>query len=270
MKRVYEIIYILVLVVSSSAVVAAGVGPAGQPVRGVLLESVGSEPVRIVSGDPHLVERWACPASVFKLVIAWAGLEAGVLTTGTRIVCNEPRVASSPVAIGMRDALLRSSNTFFEAVAGRLGEGRLTEYVHRSGLFREPVPDRWLENGMRSAVWGGMLNTTPARLHAFTRRIAAGEVGAASVNHVLTASIEWPCGTGTVRVFGKSGTMRQAVWFTGFGRFPGGETRCVTVFLEGGMERRLEAAARFFGRFGLRPPAPPPLEDEGTTMERGN
>ncbi|HEY9071570.1 MAG TPA: penicillin-binding transpeptidase domain-containing protein [Candidatus Ozemobacteraceae bacterium] len=263
-------IYSKVFILAFALGVTAAAGPAaGAMCRGVILESAGRDTPRVVAGDARLVEKPACPASVFKLVIAWAGLETGVLTPETRIACDEPRIASACVEIGMRDALLRSSNRFFEVIAERLGRVRLTEFASRSGLFREPLPETWLGAKLPSAVWGGTLRTTPARLHVFTQRIAAGDVGSASVSRALEAAIEWPCGTATVRVFGKSGTMRKAVWFTGYGRSGDGAVRCVTVFLEGGLERRPEAAAMFFDRFGMRPPEPPPLGDGVTMRERG-
>lgn len=227
--------------------------------KGVILESVATGAAKIVAGDPNLASRPACPASVFKLVITWAGLETGVLRPDSRIACREDRIASGMCELGLSDALLRSSNRYFEIVAGRLGPERLTKYAARSGLVDGDIPGNWLKEGTNAAVWGGELLVTPARVHDLTVRIAAGILSDPSTDEHLASAIEWPCDIPGMRIYGKSGTMRGAVWFTGFTRETDGRIRTVTVFLMGGLSRKAEAAMLFFNRFGMKPPVLPSL-----------
>lgn len=229
--------------------------------RGVVIETVGNGPARVVDGDERLLSRPACPASTFKLIIAWAGLETGVLRADTRVECREERIASGIYRLDLHNALLRSSNRYFEVIAGRIGEARLTEYVQKSGLVNGTVPKDWLKHGTNAAVWGGDLLVAPAQAHELMGRIAAGTLASPATNEILVSAIEWPCDVDGMRVFGKSGTMRHAAWFTGFAREKNGQTRTVTVFLRGGLSRKPEAAGRFFERFGLKPPSLPPLGD---------
>ncbi|GEM_PF-2416659 len=228
--------------------------------KGIILESVATGPVRIVGGDSELATCRACPASVFKLVIAWAGLETGVLRPDTRIPCREDRIATGICELGLRDALLRSSNAFFETVSGRIGREKLTEYAARSGILDGSVPEHWLRGGTNAAVWGGDLLVTPSRVHDMMVRLANGTFASPGTNEPLVSAIEWPCDIPGMRIFGKSGTMRGAVWFAGFAREPDGRPRTVTVFLKGGLPRKSEAASLFFGRFGMKPPVLPFLE----------
>ncbi len=228
--------------------------------RGIILESVATGPARIIGGASELAACRACPASVFKLVITWAGLETGVLTPGTRIPCREDRIAPGICKLGLRDALLRSSNRYFESVAGDIGREKMTEFASRSGIVDGPVPEAWLKRGTNAAVWGGDLLVTPSRVHAMMVRIANGTFASPGTNETLVSAIEWPCERKGMRIFGKSGTMRGAVWFTGFAREPAGRIRTVTVFLRGGLSRKPEAASLFFSRFGIEPPVLPPPE----------
>jgi len=228
--------------------------------RGIILESVATGPARIIGGASGLAACRACPASVFKLVITWAGLETGALTPDTRIPCREERIAPGICELRLRGALLRSSNAYFETVAGSIGRETLTEYAARSGIVEGSVPANWLKPGTNAAVWGGDLLVTPSRVHEMMVRIANGAFASSGTNETLVSAIEWPCDTPGMRIFGKSGTMRGAVWFTGFARESAGRIRTVTVFLRGGLSRKPEAASLFFGRFGIEPPVLPPLE----------
>ncbi|HNW33759.1 MAG TPA: penicillin-binding transpeptidase domain-containing protein [Candidatus Ozemobacteraceae bacterium] len=256
----------LVLLLALCALFAAGgafaKGNDARPIHlknGVIIESIDAGHAAVVEGDAGLASHAACPASTFKLVIAWAGLETGRLQADTRIECREDRIASGMIALDLHNALIRSSNRYFEVVAGRIGIDRLAEYVRKSGLVAGEVPKNWLKQGVAAAIWGGDLRVTPFRLHDLMVRLSAGSLASRAVSEALVAAIEWPAGTSGMRVYGKSGTMRGAAWFTGFAREKSGRTRVVTVFLRGGSARKSEAAERFFGRFGMKPPVLPPL-----------
>jgi len=249
----------VLLFAAGSAVAKEGGLRAGGLQKGVIIESIDAGPAAVVEGDERLASHPACLASTFKLVIAWAGLETGLLLPDTRIECHEARIATGICTLDLHNALIRSSNRYFEVVAGRIGIDRLTEYAGKSGLVGDEIPKNWLRQGMASAVWGGDLLVAPFRLHDLVVRLSAGSLASPPVNDSLVSAIEWPCGSSGMRVYGKSGTMRNAVWFTGFARGKDGRTRVVTVFLKGGLARKPEAAGLFFGRFGMEPPVLPPL-----------
>ena len=75
------------------------------------------------------------PCSVFKLVVAVAGLAEGVITPETRYTCNHGCwLASGHGPIDLGRALAVSCNPFFEWVGERLGFDAVRSYSQKLGL----------------------------------------------------------------------------------------------------------------------------------------
>jgi penicillin-binding protein 2 len=102
----------------------------------------------VVAMDPHTgrliavvnpslgVERAYQPCSVFKVVVAIAGLTEGVITPETHVDCRGGSCWYWPGhgPIDLRRALAGSCNPYFEWVGERLGFARVQKYAHVLGL----------------------------------------------------------------------------------------------------------------------------------------
>ena len=81
------------------------------------------------------VERAYQPCSVFKIVVATAGLSEGVITPETRHTCNGGCwLWPGHGSIDLRRALAVSCNPYFEWVGEKLGYAKVQEYARLLGL----------------------------------------------------------------------------------------------------------------------------------------
>ncbi len=84
------------------------------------------------------------PGSVFKIIMAAAGLEAGTLTDSTTYYCSGAITLYGHVfhchnghghgTVGLHDAIVKSCNIFFYNVGKTLGIDRISYYAHKFGL----------------------------------------------------------------------------------------------------------------------------------------
>jgi penicillin-binding protein 2 len=84
------------------------------------------------------------PGSVFKIIMAAAGMEAGVLTPSTTYFCGGAITLYGNVfhchgghghgTVGLHQAIVNSCNIFFYNVGRLLGIDRISYYAHRMGL----------------------------------------------------------------------------------------------------------------------------------------
>lgn len=75
------------------------------------------------------------PCSVFKLVVAVAGLTEGVITPESRFNCTDGCwIAQGHGAIDLRRALAVSCNRYFEILGEKLGFSTVVAYSHKLGL----------------------------------------------------------------------------------------------------------------------------------------
>ena len=110
--------------------------------------ALGSANGSVVAMDPHTgriiavvnpavgVERSYQPCSVFKVVVAMAGLTEGVITPGTLVPCRGGTCWYWPGhgPIDLRRALAGSCNPYFEWIGERLGFARVQRYAQLLGL----------------------------------------------------------------------------------------------------------------------------------------
>jgi cell division protein FtsI/penicillin-binding protein 2 len=103
------------------------------------------------------------PCSVFKIVVAVAGLTEGVITPDTTYYCNGGCwMWPGHGTIDLRRALAQSCNPYFEAIGEKLGYERVQKYSHLLGL------------GVLSGI--NLEGEAPGRIPAF--------VGQAQVGHL--------------------------------------------------------------------------------------
>lgn len=217
----------------------------------VILESSDGEPARVVAGNPALADRPFCPASTFKIALAWVALEHGVVASSTRLACHDPYLGTGTFALDLHQALLYSSNAFFQETAPRAGRPAIEEFLSRSGYATTHALAGWLGRDWTPVVKGGRLRITPRQQQAFLERLATGRLpDPAGVRDTLVEALRWPSPDPAVALFGKTGTHDGAVWFAGFGR-TGASQRIVTVFCRGTVARRPAVIAAFYARFGL-------------------
>ncbi len=213
----------------------------------LVLESYADEGVpRFVAGDVKLARLSCSPASTFKIVIAWAGLETGQATLDTTFEVGDKHVPGSPRKLNLRQALYFSSNDYFIMLAQKIGKEQLTEYVKKSGMFRGEIPEDWLGDEWRPVIKGGNLDTTPMQNHLFMRRLAFGNLTEnKEVERDLIRAIEWPTNHPMIQLYGKTGVWGGGVWFNGFG-IKQRHYRVRTIFMQGGIEKRNSAIMLFY------------------------
>ncbi len=169
------------------------------------------------------------PGSVFKLIMAHAGLQEGLVQDDTRIHCSGAAVFYNRVfhcwqkqghgTIGVEDAITRSCNVFFYELGRRMGIGKIAEHAHELGLGERtgidlpgertgvmPSPE-WKQQA-RGAKWfagetisvsigQGYVTTTPLQILRAISAIAVG--GNVTTPHVLLraerlkdTTLQWP------------------------------------------------------------------------------
>lgn len=235
-------------IVSLLCLVAVGTLFAGTPL--LIIRSTASETL-LVDDPGKMLNHRACPASTFKLLIAWAALEEGVASPGRTLVCAERHLGGKPRLLDLHHALVLSSNEYFRTIARELGRKRLQDWVEKSGLFPLPLPKTWIDKQLAGAVYGGKLTVTPRALHELMRKIADPGLGTRpDVRADLVRSLEWPSPDPGVKLYGKTGVYNGAVWCTGFGEKEGRKT-VITIFLPGTLADRPAVISRFYAEFGL-------------------
>jgi penicillin-binding protein 2 len=90
--------------------------------------------ITIINPNDGLLSAYQ-PCSVFKIVVAVAGLTEGIITPDSVYECNGGCwMWPGHGAIDLRRALAQSCNPYFEAVGERLGYERVQKYSHLLGL----------------------------------------------------------------------------------------------------------------------------------------
>jgi len=208
-----------------------------------ILETPKSGKMQVVTGSKAEMDVAREPASTFKVVIAWAALDRGLI-----------RDVETPLegaeGLGLRQSLQKSINPPFAILAEKLGGEVLGEYAERSGLIEGKIPKGWMKAGGQEAAHAADLKTTLRREHsmavAWMRGTAPwdGEAG-----KKLQDALVWKGEKVLLRA--KTGSYGGCLWMTGYG-----PDKAVTIFMEGPVSRRPEILKAFFGRWGVEPSTP--------------
>jgi len=213
------------------------------PVGMAILETPRSGETQVVAGKEAEMDVGREPASTFKVVIAWAALDRG-------LVQDVETPLEGAEGLGLRQSLQKSINPPFAILAEKLGGDVLGEYAERSGLIKGKIPKDWMKAGGQEAAHAADLKTTIRSEHsmavAWMRGTApwGGEAG-----RKLQDALVWKGEKVLLRA--KTGSYGGCLWMTGYG-----PDKAVTVFMEGPVSRRPEILKAFFGRWGLEPASP--------------
>jgi beta-lactamase class D len=216
----------------------------------IVLETTNGKTTK--KGNLSLENREASAASTFKVVLAWAGIDAGVVDAASLKNVADKHVPGSPRKITLKQAMFYSSNDYFKELAAELPYGNLLKFAEASSLFTKPLDKSWLGPGLAGVEKGGTMKTTPVLNHAWMVKVASGTwIKRPEVQQELEKAMFWPSPQKDIQLFGKTGTIKGAVWFNGFGKTAQG-TKVVTVFIPGMIEDRPRAIALFYEAFGLK------------------
>ncbi len=205
-----------------------------------ILETPMSGEMKVVTGGKVDVDVTREPASTFKVVIAWAALDRG-------LVQDVETPLKGADGLGLRESLQKSINPPFSILAEKIGGDRLAEYAGRSGLIEGKISKDWMKGGGQEAAHGGDMKTTLRREHsmavAWMRGTAPwdGQAG-----KKLQDALVWKGEKVLLRA--KTGSYGGCLWMTGCG-----EDKAVTVFMLGEVGRRPEVVKAFFSRWGVEP-----------------
>jgi beta-lactamase class D len=208
-----------------------------------ILETPMSGEMQVVTGNKMEMDIAREPASTFKVVIAWAALDRG-------LVQDVEAPLEGAEGLGLRQSLKKSINPPFAILAEKLGGEVLGEYAQRSGLIEGKIPKNWMKAGGQEAAHAADLKTTLRREHsmavAWMRGTSPwnGEAG-----KKLQDALVWKGEKVLLRT--KTGSYGGCLWMTGYG-----PDKAVTVFMEGPVSRRPEILKAFFGRWGVEPTSP--------------
>ena len=205
-----------------------------------ILETPKIGEMQVVTGSKVEMDVAREPASTFKVVIAWAALDRG-------LVQDVETPLKGTDGLGLRQSLQKSINPPFSILAEKMGGEILGEYAARSGLIEGKILKSWMKAGGQEAVHGGDLKTTLRREHSMAVAWMRGtEPWNGEVGKKLQEALVWK--GEKVEVWAKTGSFGGCLWITGYGR-----DKAVTVFMLGEVGRRPEVVKAFFSRWGVEP-----------------
>ena len=205
-----------------------------------ILETPKSGEMQVVTGSKVEMDVAREPASTFKVVIAWAALDRG-------LVQDVETPLKGTDGLGLRQSLQKSINPPFSILAEKMGGEILGEYAARSGLIEGKILKSWMKAGGQEAVHGGDLKTTLRREHSMAVAWMRGtEPWNGEVGKKLQEALVWK--GEEVEVWAKTGSFGGCLWMTGYGR-----DKAVTVFMLGEVGRRPEVVKAFFSRWAVEP-----------------
>ena len=205
-----------------------------------IVETPMSGEMQVVTGSKVELDVAREPASTFKVVIAWAALDRG-------LVQDVETPLKGADGLGLRQSLQKSINPPFALLAEKMGGEILGEYAERSGLIKGKILKSWMKTGGQEAVHGGELKTTLRREHSMAVGWMRGtEPWNGAAGKKLQDALVWK--GERVVVWAKTGSFGGCLWMTGYG-----EDKAVTVFMLGEVGRRPEVVKAFFSRWGVKP-----------------
>jgi beta-lactamase class D len=205
-----------------------------------ILETPMSGEMQVVTGSKVDVDVAREPASTFKVVIAWAALDRG-------LVQDVEAPLKGAEGLGLRQSLQKSINPPFALLAEKMGGEVLGEYAERSGLIEGKILKSWMKAGGQEAVHAADLKTTLRREHSMAVGWMRGtEPWNGAAGKKLQDALVWKGEKVLLRA--KTGSYGGCLWMTGYGK-----DKAVTVFMLGEVGRRLEVVKAFFSRWGVEP-----------------
>ena len=201
---------VAVMDVTNGDLLALASNPAYDP--NLFVRGISSSDWNTLLNNDHrpLANKWASgmypPGSTFKMMVALAALEAGIVGPDDRMFCNGSIQLGKRRFhcwrkgghghVNMRQGLEQSCDVYFYEMAKRLGIDRIARMARRFGLGAAPdlpfptikeglIPDRawkqqargesWQQgDSLNAAIGQGFVLATPLQLALMTARIASG------------------------------------------------------------------------------------------------
>ena len=230
----------MALVIGWLGVWSAALAEEKYPVGLTIVETPMSGEMQVVTGSKVDMDVAREPASTFKVVVAWAALDRG-------LVLDVEAPLKGAEGLGLRQSLQKSINPPFAILAEKLGGEVLGEYAERSGLIEGKIPKGWMKAGGQEAAHAANLKTTLRREHLMAVGWMRGtEPWNGKVTKKLQDALVWKGEKVLLRA--KTGSYGGCLWMTGYG-----EDKAVTVFMLGEVGRRPEVVKAFFSRWGVEP-----------------
>jgi beta-lactamase class D len=205
-----------------------------------IVETPMSGEMQVVTGSKVELDVMREPASTFKVVIAWAALDRG-------LVQDVETPLKGADGLGLRQSLQKSINPPFALLAEKMGGEILGEYAERSGLIEGKILKSWMKAGGQEAVHAADLKTTLRREHSMAVGWMRGtEPWNGAAGKKLQDALAWKGEKVLLRA--KTGSYGGCLWMTGYGK-----DKAVTVFMLGEVGRRPEVVKAFFSRWGVEP-----------------
>jgi hypothetical protein len=239
----------------------------------VLTSIIPGEEMPVVEGNRQEADKAFTTASTFKMIVALAALEEGILAAGTKLACNDAHLPRRPMTLELREAMFFSSNDYFAHLARKLGNEQIQQMARACAFGNDAPPPKNIDDWAH----GGNVRITPRQQHAFMRRLAAARLPADSRNQWgLQNALAWPRSAPLAAMaiksgdlpaafateenpspefFGKTGSWDGIRWFTGYALLPPetklGQTqprraRIVTVLLTKPGSTRQQAIDAFY------------------------
>ena len=123
-----------------------------------ILETSKTGEMKLVAGSKAEMDVAREPASTFKVVIAWAALDRG-------LIADVEKPLEGAEGLGLRQSLQKSINPPFAILAEKLGGEVLGKYAEQSGLIEGNISKEWMRGGGKEAVHGADLKTTLRKEH---------------------------------------------------------------------------------------------------------
>jgi penicillin-binding protein 2 len=202
---------VVVMDVTNGDLVALASNPTYDP--NLFVRGISTPDWKRLLNDDHrpLANKWASgmypPGSTFKMMVALAALEAGLVSPDERVFCNGSMKLGNRRFhcwrrgghghVHMRQSLQQSCDVFYYEMAKRVGIERIAEMARRFGLGAGAdlpipalkgglIPDKaWKQksydeawqvgDSLNSAIGQGFVLATPLQLAVMTARIASGQ-----------------------------------------------------------------------------------------------
>jgi hypothetical protein len=230
----------MALVIGWLGVWSAALAEEKYPDGMTIVETPMSGEMQVVTGSKVDMDVAREPASTFKVVIAWAALDRG-------LVLDVEAPLKGAEGLGLRQSLQKSINPPFAILAEKLGGEVLGEYAERSGLIEGKIPKGWMKAGGQEAAHAANLKTTLRREHLMAVGWMRGtEPWNGAAGKKLQDALVWKWERVLLRA--KTGSYGGCLWMTGYG-----EDKAVTVFMREEVGRRPEVVKAFFSRWGVEP-----------------
>jgi penicillin-binding protein 2 len=179
-----------VLDLNSGGVLALVSKPAFDPE--IFSQEMGREEWQAITNDPQkplqnkFLQGVYSPGSVFKIIMALAGLQEGIITPSTTVFCSGSQVFYDRVfhcwkpgghgTVNLFTALQNSCNIYFYNLGKKMDIDTIARYAHLMGLGAPSGIDLPNENG-------GLVPGSAWKMNAFHQRWFPGETISVAIGH---------------------------------------------------------------------------------------